>query len=159
MNNHGEITMFSLNYFYLPFSCKTKDDTHKHNKQCYRKTDPVDKDDVSVRDFPEHLLNASLTTSGSVKKHHSHLGRTLLVGGVCCASHLLFGGKHFFFANTVELFATRSHHASVLTAAIFTKFRRSIFGKIMIIIAARCQILRLKCTEFNTMSPRLSRWI
>ena len=68
MNNRGETTMFSLIYFYLPFSCKTKDDTHKHNKQCYRKTDPVDKDDVSVRDFPEHLLNASLTTSGSVKK-------------------------------------------------------------------------------------------
>ena len=34
-------------------------------------------------------------------------------------------------------------------AAIFTKFSQLILRKIIKIVAARCQILRLKCTKFD----------
>ena len=38
---------------------------------------------------------------------------------------------------------------SVFIAAIFTKFSQLILRKIIKIVATRCQILRLKCTEFD----------
>ena len=40
-------------------------------------------------------------------------------------------------------------HASVFTAAIFTKFSQFILRKIIVIVATRCPILRLECTKYN----------
>ena len=49
-----------------------------------RYTYRVDKDDVWVADFPQHLLNASLKTSSSTYEHVTH--------------HLMYTSESFFFS-------------------------------------------------------------
>ena len=61
-------------------------------------------------------------------------------GRPCVLSPPFFGGRHF---------CTNAHGIHWMIRAIFVKFSQLILMKIILIIATRCQILRLKCTKFN----------
>ena len=64
---------------------------------------------------------------------------------VLCFVPLLFRGRHF---------CTNARGIHWMTGAIFVKFSQLILMKIIKTVATRCQILRLKCTEFYFGRPR-----
>ena len=86
-----------------------------------------------------------------LERDHTHGHRSVGGQGTCpllcevqgtpCFVPLLFG---------VDIFCTNTYGIHWIIGAIFVKFSQLILIKIIKILATRCQILRLKCTKFNS---------